>query len=147
MIKPLNVELKILVYIIIYGIYYFAVSDLLVYIIEHKKRKKFSKVLIEILYLLSQIYITYDFCYKLDGGYIPVYFLLFIIIGFLLYYLFMREYFIKCLDFANKLIIKIKPYFVHLFYSTTLCKIKLKNIFKKRKKRNQNTWHDIRYLV
>ena len=74
MIKPLNVELKILVYIIIYGIYYFAVSDLLVYIIEHKKRKKFSKVLIEILYLLSQIYITYDFCYKLDGGYIPVYF-------------------------------------------------------------------------
>ena len=40
MIKPLNVEFKILVYILIYGIYYFAVSDVLVYIVEKKKRNK-----------------------------------------------------------------------------------------------------------
>lgn len=139
MIKPLNVEFKILVYILIYGIYYFAVSDVLVYIVEKKKRKKIFKIIIEIIYLLSQIYITYDFCYKLDDGYIPIYFLLFIVIGFLLYYLFMREYFIKCLDFINKILNKVIPYFKHLFYSKTLFKVKFKKIFKKRKIKNQNT--------
>lgn len=139
MIKPLNVELKILVYILVYGIYYFAVSDVLVYIVEKKKRNKVFKLIIEIVYLLSQLYITYDFCYKLDDGYIPIYFLLFIIIGFLLYYLFMREYFIKCLDFISKMLNKVIPYFKHLFYSKTLFKVKFKKIFKKRKNKNQNT--------
>ncbi len=139
MIKPLNIELKILVYILIYGIYYFAVSDILVYIVEKKKRNKIFKLIIEIIYLISQLYITYDFCYKLDDGYIPIYFLLFIIIGFLLYYLFMREYFIKCLDFINKILNKVIPYFKHLFYSKTLFKVKFKKIFKKRKNKNQNT--------
>ena len=139
MIKPLNIELKILVYILIYGIYYFAVSDVLVYIVEKKKRNKIFKIIIEIVYLLSQLYITYDFCYKLDDGYIPIYFLLFIVIGFLLYYLFMREYFIKCLDFIIKILNKVIPYFKHLFYSKTLFKVKFKKIFKKRKNKNQNT--------
>lgn len=139
MIKPLNVELKILVYILIYGIYYFAVSDVLVYVVEKKKRKKIFKVIIEVIYLISQLYITYDFCYKLDDGYIPIYFLFFIVIGFLLYYLFMREYFIKCLDFIGKILNKIIPYFKHLFYSNTLFKVKFKKIFKKRKIKNQNT--------
>ncbi|MBE6130105.1 MAG: hypothetical protein E7183_00070 [Erysipelotrichaceae bacterium] len=139
MIRPLNVEFKILVYILIYGIYYFAVSDILVYIVEKKKRNKIFKLIIEIIYLISQLYITYDFCYKLDDGYIPIYFLLFIIIGFLLYYLFMREYFIKCLDFINKILNKVIPYFKHLFYSKTLFKVKFKKIFKKRKNKNQNT--------
>ena len=61
MIRPLNVEFKILVYILIYGIYYFAVSDILVYIVEKKKRNKIFKLIIEIIYLISQLYITYDF--------------------------------------------------------------------------------------
>lgn len=139
MIKPLNVELKILVYILVYGIYYFAASDILVYIVDKKKNNKIFKVIIEVLYLLSQVYISYEFCFKLDNGYIPIYFLLFIIIGFLLYYLFMREYFIKCLDFISKILTKIKPYFTHLFYSNTIFKIQFKKIFKKKKTKNQNT--------
>ena len=79
MIKPLNLELKILVYILIYGIYYFAVSDILIYIVDKKKNNKVFKLIVEIIYLVSQLYLSYDFCYKLDDGYIPVYFLLFII--------------------------------------------------------------------
>ena len=139
MIKPLNIEFKILVYIIIFGIYYFAVSDILIYIIEKRKRNKIFKVILEIFYLISQVYIAYDFCYKLDDGYIPIYFLLFISIGFLLYYLFMREYFIKCLDFISKIFNKITPYFKHMFYSKTLFKNRFKKIFKKCKTKNQNT--------
>ena len=139
MIKPLNIEFKILIYIIAFGIYYFSVSDILIYIIDKKDRKKIFKVILEIIYLISQIYITYDFCYKLDKGYIPIYFLLFIIIGFILYYLFMREYFIKCLDFISKILTKITPSFKHLFYSKTLFKKRFKKKLKKCKTKNQNT--------
>ena len=139
MIKTLDIEFKILVYIIAFGIYYFAVSDILLYIVEKKKKNKIFKILFEVIYLISQVYITYNFCYRLENGYIPIYFLLFIIIGFLLYYLFMRTYFMKCLDFINNLLEKTKPLLHHLFYSVTLFKKKIK--FKKRKqkqKRNKN---------
>ena len=88
MIKTLDVELKILVYILSFGIYYFAASDLLIYIVDRKKQKKLVKILFEIIYLISQVYITFNFCYNLDNGYIPIYFMIFIIIGFMLYYLF-----------------------------------------------------------
>ena len=46
MIKPLNLELKILVYILIFGIYYFAVSDVLIYIVDKKKNNKVFKLII-----------------------------------------------------------------------------------------------------
>ena len=147
MIKPLNLELKILVYILSFGIYYFAVSDILIYIVDKKKNNKVFKLIVEIIYLVSQLYLSYDFCYKLDDGYIPVYFLLFIIIGFILYYLFMREYFIKCLDFISKIFNKLTPYIKHLLYSKTIFKIRFKKIFKKKKTKNQNTWHYIDNLV
>lgn len=143
MIKPLNVELKILIYIIAFGIYYFAVSDVLIYILEKNKKRKILKVVLEIIYLVSQVYISYDFCYKLDDGYIPIYFLLFIIIGFLLYYLFMREYFHKCLDLITIITKKITPHIKHLFYSKALFRKK----YKKKRKQNQNTWHYIHNLV
>ena len=123
----------------LFGIYYFAVSDILIFIIEKKKRNKFFKVFLEIIYLVSQIYTSYDFCYKLDDGYIPIYYLLFIIIGFLLYYLFMRDYFIKCLEFISRILNKIIPRFKHLIYSKTLFKNRFKKIFKKSKSKNQNT--------
>ena len=42
MIKPLNIEFKILIYIIAFGIYYFSVSDILIYIIDKKDRKKIA---------------------------------------------------------------------------------------------------------
>jgi hypothetical protein len=127
MIKTLDVELKILVYILSFGIYYFAASDLLIYIVDRNKKKKIVKILFEIIYLISQVYITFNFCYNLDNGYIPIYFMIFIIIGFMLYYLFMRNYFIKCLDFVFKIYDKITPKFIHLLYSVTLFKNKIKS--------------------
>ena len=147
MIKTLDIELKILVYIISFGIYYFAVSDLLIYIVDRNKKKKVVKLIYEIIYLISQVYITYNFCYNLDNGYIPIYFILFIIIGFILYYLFMRNYFIKCFDFTFKICDKISPKFIHLLYSVTMFKKKIKwsklNLKLKRKKNidsvSQNT--------
>lgn len=122
MIKPLNVEIKILIYIVAYGIYYFAVSDLIIYLEERYHFKKIPKLILELVYLIIQIFLTYNFCYKLESGYIPIYFLLFIIIGFLLYYLFMRDYFLKSLTFTSNCLIKIKPLFSHLLYSVTIFK-------------------------
>lgn len=158
MIKPLNLELKIILYIITYGIYYYAVSDLVIFIEEKHKLKKIQKLFLELIYLISQIYITYRFCYRLDDGYIPIYFLLFIVIGFLLYYLLMKDGFnfiIKKIDF---LIIKIVPKIKHLFYSPSIVKLiknKVKNILQKSKNKklkkkvskNQNTWHAYSNLV
>lgn len=129
MIKPLTIELKILIYIIAYGIYYFAISDLIIFLEEKLHFKKINKIIIEFAYLVTQIFITYNFCYKLDSGYLPIYFLLFIIIGFLLYYLFMRDYFLKILTLIIKIIFKFTPSFKHLIYSNTL----IKKIFSKLK--------------
>lgn len=129
MIKPLTVELKILIYIIAYGVYYFAISDLLIFLEEKLHFKKIKKIFVEFIYLITQIFITYNFCYKLDSGYLPIYFLLFIIIGFLLYYLFMRDYYIKTLTVIIKIIFKITPFLNHLIYSKTL----IKKIFSKLK--------------
>lgn len=138
MITKLDVELKVLIYIIIYGIYYFASSDVLIYIIN-KLKKKVVIIISEVLYLIIQIYITYNFCYKLEDGYIPIYFMLFIVIGFLLYFLFMRDYFIKCLDFIGVIYTKIKPFFIHLFFSKTIFKKRKIKFFKKGARKNQNT--------
>ena len=124
MITKLDVELKILIYIIAYGIYYFASSDVLIYIIN-KIKKKIVVIIFEVLYLIIQIYITYNFCYKLENGYIPIYFMLFI----------MREYFNKCLDFICIFINKIKPIFAHLFFSKTLFKKPNIKFFKKSSKK------------
>ena len=134
MITKLDVELKILIYIIAYGIYYFASSDVLIYIIN-KIKKKIVVIIFEVLYLIIQIYITYNFCYKLENGYIPIYFMLFIVIGFLLYFLFMREYFNKCLDFICIFINKSKPIFAHLFFSKTIFKKPNIKFFKKSSKK------------
>lgn len=147
MIRPLNVEIKILVYIIAYGIYYFAASDVIIYLEERYHFKKVPKLILEFIYLIVQIFLTYNFCYKLESGYIPIYFLLFIIIGFLLYYLFMRDYFIKTLNMGSKLLTKLKPILNHLFYSVTIIKkftslvkskiIKLKQVFSKKEETNK----------
>ena len=65
--------------------------------------------------------------------------MIFIIIGFMLYYLFMRNYFIKCLDFVFKIYDKIKPKFIHLLYSVTLFKKKIKSSkFRGKLKRKKN---------
>ena len=150
MIKPLNLELKIIIYIITYGIYYYAVSDLVIFIEEKHQLKKIPK--------LSQIYVTYRFCYRLDDGYIPIYFLLFIVIGFLLYYLLMKESFNFIIKKIDALFLKIISKIKHLFYSPSIVKImknKIKNILqkiknkklKKKVSKNQNTWHAYSNLV
>lgn len=150
MIRPLNLELRILLYIISFGIYYFSFTDLVIFIEEKYKLNKIFKTILEIIYLILQVFLTYNFCYNLDYGYIPIYFMLFIIIGFLIYYLFIKDSFIKTLNYLSKIISKITPLFIHLWYSKSIFKtikitfkkwyLKIKKLFfKKSKKKNQNT--------
>ena len=125
-------ELYILLYLVAFGIYLFSTLDI-VTIICKKFKKKAIKIIIQVIFWLLQIYISFIFSYQLMSGYVPIYFIAFVYSGYFIY----ERYFRKVINSIFlvlkriiKLIIKlIKP----LIYSKKLT-IFL-NKFLKREKR------------
>lgn len=103
---PLKEEVYLMLYLIAYGIYLFATLD----IIEgctKRIQKKWIKVILQILYWIAQCYITYLFSYQLLNGYLPIYFILFILVGYILYRYIFKKVFIKTLTMLFYVIKKI----------------------------------------
>lgn len=90
MISGTTEEFRIILYLIGYGIFCISSYDTIMFFI--KTIKKIIKVMISIGYFSFMILFTYEFSYKLAHGYIPVHFILFLITGFLIYYLIRRRY-------------------------------------------------------
>ncbi len=84
MTYTLKEELAIIVLLITYGIYISLYFDVL-NIFLLKIKNKFLKIVIEIIFCALQIYSSYLFIYTIQDGYIPIYFLAFILIGILVY--------------------------------------------------------------
>lgn len=118
-------EIYILIYLILFGIYIFSSIDL-IDLISQKIKNKVLRITLNILFTLIQIYITFTFSYNLMDGYVPIYFFIFIYIGFVIYIKLFKKYFItiitniyNVLIFIIKRIIKlIKPF----IYSKTIMK-------------------------
>ncbi len=138
MIYTLKDEISIIILLIVYGIYislYYEILNILVM----KLKNKIIKIFTEIILCLLQIYISYLFIYKIQDGYIPIYFLGFILTGVLIYFLYhsrlyrvINYIFEKIMDFLKKVIKEIigflYPKYLKEIKSTLIKRRKLKKI-------------------
>lgn len=126
MIHPLREEIYVAIYLIIYGIYLISTYDLFLYYSNRLIKKKIIKIVLEIIFCIIQLIVTYLFSYNLASGYIPIYFVLFIIVGVYFYIIFFKNNFkivlSKLLQIINKHSSHIKMCFSSLLYSRTLFK-------------------------
>lgn len=131
---PIKEEIYIIISLIIYGIYLISSYDLILQIQNFNKQKKIKSYLIEIIFNLLQILVTIKFSQNLSDGYIPTYFIIFLIIGILIYYYTSRKYFLKeiekFLNIYKKNEKKLKNFINELFYSKEMI-----NLIKKELKR------------
>lgn len=124
MIHTLKEEINVLIYLIIYGIFIISTYDSVLYFSNHLINKKCIRIIIEIIYCIIQLIIAYIFSYNLADGYIPIYFILLIVVGVYSYILFFKKRLFNILDYILKNIIKhkklIKWLLVNLIYSPSL---------------------------
>ncbi len=106
MIHSTQEEVRIMVYIISFGVFCLSSYDTLLYLI--KNIKKIPNLIIQSIFSLIMIYFTYEFSYKLAYGYIPIHYILFLIIGFIIYKLIRKEY-LEGLNLLTTIFLKIKP--------------------------------------
>ncbi len=105
MIRTTIDEIRIIIYLIGFGIFTISTYDILFLVVN--KLKKYIKIIVNIIYILLISYFTYQFSYALAKGYVPIHFILFLIIGFLIYYL-IREKYLEGLKFMYYIFRKIK---------------------------------------
>lgn len=98
-------EVRIMLYLIGYGIFCLSSYDTLITLI--KTLIKPLKIAISIIYSVSIVYLTYEFSFVLANGYIPIHFILFLLIGFLIYIL-VRKIYMQGLIYIKEILIKIK---------------------------------------
>ena len=100
----LKEEIHIIILLIVFGIYICSYCEF-IYIFLNQIKNKIIKILLEIIFWILQILITYLFTYKMQDGYVPIYFIIFILNGAIIYILFRAMYIkeIKTLSiFINK---------------------------------------------
>lgn len=117
MIHTVKEEVYISIYLIAFGIYLISTYDVLLYILDCSKIPRAFKIIIEIIYCLIQLLITYLFSYKLASGYIPIYFILFLILGFIIYIYFLKRSLIKTINYYGK---KVRPVLIKILLNVLL---------------------------
>lgn len=134
MIHELKEEIYISLYLIIYGIYIISSYDIILYILNKLKINKILHIILELIYFIIQLILTYFFSYKLASGYMPIYFILFIVIGLIIYYKLLRKSLINNLEVifnCIKLILPtLKKVVQNLIYSKELISL-IRGIIKK----------------
>lgn len=138
MIHELKEEIYISLYLIIYGIYIISSYDIILYILNKLKINKILHIILELIYFIIQLILTYFFSYKLASGYMPIYFILFIVIGLIIYYKLLRKSLINNLEVifnCIKLILPtLKKVVQNLIYSKELISL-IRGIIKKTTKK------------
>ena len=88
-------DFKITLLLVAFGIYVVATLDLIqrIYPFDKIKYKRnyIYYYLIQIIYVLLQIIVTYYFTFNMAKGYVPVYFFVFVILGIVIYYMLLRK--------------------------------------------------------
>jgi spore cortex biosynthesis protein YabQ len=121
MIYDIETQLKIIVLLILFGIFLIATYDIFYYVIDLLKPKTWIRLISEILFGALQLFIAYRYSYKICEGYVPIYFFLFFGLGILIYLKLLKKtlekdlpYIMKILAFIFKWMVKL---IVFLFYS------------------------------
>lgn len=98
-------DFKITLLLIAFGIYVVATIDLIqrIYPFDKIKYKRnyIYYYLIQIIYVLLQIIVTYYFTFNMAKGYVPIYFFVFVILGIVIYYMLLKK---NYLIVVNKII-------------------------------------------
>lgn len=127
-------EIYIIVNLIFFGIYLISTYDFIIQIQKKLKNNKFKIYLIEITFNILQILLTIKFSQNLANGYIPSYFIIFLIIGVVIYYYTSRKIFINTIHKILNIYIvnkkRIKNFIQEMFYSKEII-----NLLKKELKR------------
>lgn len=146
MIHPLKEEVYIAIYLICYGIYIVFTYDIFIFLFNQIKINRLCKTIIELFFAIIQLTITYFFTFKLASGYIPIYFILFFLIGSLIYYLICRKNIYNILNTLNKILKKINlnNFLKSLLFSQTLFNIILNIMPHKRAKKVEIEEHLIK---
>lgn len=93
MIYNIYDELYIILYLVMYSLFVCATFDIIhLFTVDLRKAYKY---LIEQIYWLIMIVLAFKFSFLLMKGYIPPYFYLFFILGYIIYILFCRKNFMK----------------------------------------------------
>lgn len=111
MIRTTTDEIRIIIYLIGFSIFIISTYDILFLVVN--KFNKYIKTIINVIYILLISYFTYQFSYALAKGYIPIHFILFFIIGFLIYYI-IREKYLEGLRLMYDIFGKIKKVLVKI---------------------------------
>lgn len=149
MIHQINEEIYIIVNLVLYGIYLVSTYDILIKIEKFFKYGKIKRFILELIFWIFQITITYFFSYKLAKGYIPSYFILFHLIGVYLYFAYFSKKLNKNVEIILLGYLKISPFIKkmiqELVYSKELWEIlqlkRYKKVFKTNRKsipKNEN---------
>lgn len=131
---PISKEIYIIVNLIFFGIYLISTYDFIIQIQKKLNNNKFKIYLIEIIFNILQILLTIKFSQNIADGYIPSFFIIFLIIGVIIYYYTSRKAFINTINKIFNIYIinekRIKKFFQELFYSKEII-----NLLKKELKR------------
>lgn len=109
MINNIKTELKTIILLFVYGIFLMYMFDI-IKIISNKFKKKIFKIVIEVIMWICNIYVSYKYIYVIQNGAIPVYFILFLFIGAIMYFL-VRKHTIVTTNLIVNIIFKIINYF------------------------------------
>ena len=120
----INIEIKIIINLLAYSIFFFSFWDLYINIKDIYFKNKIFKFALDLLFILFISLYTFKYTYLLHEGYIPGLFFVFILIGYILYYNFIKISFNKTTliilgnikIFLNKIYRIIKP----LLYSNSI---------------------------
>ena len=93
-------ELRIIIYLLAFGIFIVCNYDMLILI---KTKSKINNLIIKTIYSVFIILMSYFFIYRLQEGYLPQYGILIVVIGTLVYILLLRNAFMKILNNINKM--------------------------------------------
>ena len=140
MIYTLKEELRLIILFIIYGIYLASYIEF-INIFTNKIKKKINKIIIELLMWIIEIYIAYQFIYKAKDGYIPIYFVLFILVGLVMYLICRKQTLsvYKVIVYTIiKIIQKIKNEIIEVTYPNYLKEIRTNLIKRRRYKKKKD---------
>ena len=112
MILSTTEEIRIMFYLISYGIFCISSYDLIILL---KFKRSIYKNIVLVIYSLSILYITIKFSYKLAYGYVPIHFILFMIIGFIIY-ITIRKNFLIGVTYIYEMCLIIKKPLIKIIY-------------------------------
>lgn len=131
---PITKELYIIISLIFFGIYLISTYDIILQFQNFFRKKKIKAYIIEICFNVLQIFITIKFSQNIANGYIPAYFIIFLMIGVIIYYYTSRNFLKKEIQTFLKLYKKCEPK-IKNFLKEFIYSKELINLIKKELKR------------